>query len=291
MALNEILFKNSFANYRVAKENQRLFLNNSEIVGVQSVRFSSNSPFSSPVYLGMTKNPSLVRGQLVGTMDVDRLLVNSEQLFNYTGSAPITGYCLSSRTPSNSLLGMMIGNGYLTNYSFRYNDGEIPTSTASFVTFSNIGWVTTDDANILNSNSVIPTSDPNYNLKIPARNSVSVSLSEFTTNRVLGIDLSYTANVTPQYSMGKVIPYRVDVMPPAEITIGFRLELGDYQFKNLSQVVENNLVKDINISLSDYRDFSSIASFSYQDMQLISQEQIGSTQNNVIVSLQFKSQV
>ncbi len=150
-----------------------------------------------------------------------------------------TGYIVSSTNSSQNRVHLSFTPAFLTNYSLRYSDGQIPTISTNFACYQSIGSFLQSDSDAINSNAIIPSSTPNYNLLIPGRGSISLSFNEFTTNRVLGFDITCNLNREPLYSVGKIEPYLTRVVNPVLLQGSFQIEIGDYQLVNLQALILN----------------------------------------------------
>lgn len=291
MRKSELIFKNSLVNYKLSKENQRLFLNNDEVMGAQTAQLSINNPRNPVSFLGMSNVNTIINGQPIATVAIQSLLVNSDNLINFTGSNGADGYIVSSQNIFKNRVHIVFRSSYMTNYSLRYSDGQVPTIDSSFSCFDSAGVIRAEDFTTYKTNTGILNSTPNYNWAIPSRGSISLSLAEFTTNRLTSFELNLSMTRNPQYAMGRITPFRVELVTPITVLGNFQFEVGNYQLDNLQTLIENRKAQDVTLTVNDYLNTTNIGTYSFSQLELVGQTYSTAINGNVVASVQYKGYI
>jgi len=292
MARQPMIFKNSLTNYRIGRENKRLFLNNEEIIGAQNVQIDITSPFAPVPHLGMNSASTVLRGNPNGTVIIQSLLVNKDCFVGFTGSVPCTGFLLdSSLTEFFDARGrshISFSPTYMTNYSCRYNDGNIPEITANFTAFESLGMLNWDDITTFINSTGITDSDPSYTLKIPSRSSINLTLDTYNTNRVENFEISIQTNRNPKFRMGYFKPYEVLTVPPINISCSFGFLVGEYEQKNLESLWWNKYTKSLSLTINDHITSELISSYSFSNLDVTAYGLGFNTANDAVLTLQLQ---
>ncbi len=165
---------NEQSKLRLTKNEQILFLNSSRLGGLQSCSFDNNFPYTEIRYMGMQSIPYAYDGNRVGTLGVSKLLGDKDYLWNMTGSG-FNGFLLTSYNNTNQNIGFT--SGYLTNYSFRANLGQIPEIEAQITYFGDFGGLSTLESSGLTRDIYIASQTPTGNFNYMSLGPVQVTAS------------------------------------------------------------------------------------------------------------------
>ena len=77
---------------RIVKENQRLFVDSKEVLGIQDFTFNYNLPIDLTRYLGMESVTFSHSKPVTAEITVNKLLIDSDNFINYTGDSTFSGY-------------------------------------------------------------------------------------------------------------------------------------------------------------------------------------------------------
>ena len=77
-------------SYGLSRDNQRLFINNEEIPGVQSVDFGYSVNGSLIKYLGMNSCDLIPNGPYAGSISISTLLLSDDPFIKYTAQTDVT---------------------------------------------------------------------------------------------------------------------------------------------------------------------------------------------------------
>lgn len=268
----------------LGKEDQRFFINNNEIPGVQNVRAEYANNASLLKYCGISTYKHIPRGMQVGGVSVSQLLLTNDILSNYTGNSGINGYIVKNK--ENKEYNVAFTSGYLTNYSCSYSFGSLPQCGANFIVFGDIGNIST--AETVSDLNLISTGHSSLTLKIPGPGSTTISIDEFSNNRVLAYDLSIAVNRNPIYKIGSRQPVYVQIAPPLEITCNFQVEINDYVLQSLKKYPLQEQVENLSLTVKDFRTEETIQSYVFNNLYLAAEVYETNINGFGAVNVQFK---
>lgn len=271
---------------RITRENQRFFINSTEIPGIQSVDASYDIGFSPIQYLGMSGpvNGTVRRAQ-VANFNVNALLISDDLFINYTGSTGFNGYLLTSKDNITNNFGFT--SGYLNSYSSSYSIGQIPTVTAGIFAYGNAGKINLLDA--ANDFNNIQTSSSNLLLKVPGPGSVSLNMDEFLYNRLNYYSIDINCSKTPYYSIGNRNPTTVDINWPIEVICSFQIELDAYEANSFKDFPFNNNLRNLELTVNDFNTNIQIATYQFNNLVLTAESRKASIDGGLTANLQFKT--
>jgi hypothetical protein len=279
---------------RITKESQRLFISDQEIPGVQNVRGDYTLSAPTLKYIGLRNAEFSLDGPQVGNFGVSTLLISQDFFLKYTGQSGFNGYVLKSKPTlhmigENNVDNFSFNSGYLTSYSSRCSVGEIPQIDVNFNVLGNIGRLSSMESNDINNDlNNISQKNSNIPLKIISPGSITLSLDEINTNRILNYDLSININRNSIYSLGDKKPIKVEINYPIEVNLNFQMEIDRYNVRNLHDFPFNREPKIISININDFNTDENILNYSFNNMLLISEVYNSNVNNNVIVNLSYK---
>jgi len=273
---------------RLRRENQRFFINTQEIFGVQSVNSSFEIQHQPLKHIGQNTSPKLLYpGSQNGDVSVSQILVTNDQFLPFTGESGFNGYILKSYKENSS--NYSFTSGYLTSYSSRCSIGEIPQVDVGIMVLDNLG-------NIASGYSLQTSGDFNtiggltdvFAANIAGYGSISVSLSDFTTNRVLGYNLEIQIPRNVIYRLGRQLPEGVFTNYPLEITCSFDFDRNDYANKELRDFLCSPTTQDLTLTLKNYLSNATIQTFAFNDMKFVGESYKTDTNGNASVTTTYK---
>lgn len=275
------------AHYRTARESQRLFLGTQEILGVQNTDIQYQNGDTVVKYLGMTGIPTEPNEEQIGTAQISTLLVDSDYFLQYTGNSGINGYLLRAR--NDILYNTSFSSGYLSNYSNRCSIGQIPQINANFTVLGNVGSFTNAESSVVSGQFVtIAANSYNPGLRIAGYGSMSLSLDDFSTNRVLSYDLGLSINRKAVYCLGQRTPTHVEIIYPIEVNATFRFEIDNYTLTAMRDYPCSKKVEDLTLTLKSYNTDETIQSYNFNDLTLISEGYSANSDSFVTVMAQYR---
>ncbi len=280
MPENVIIQKN------LPRENQLLFLGTEQLPGVQDVRMDFGPPVAPFNFLGAQSVRHMPQGERIGNVNISTLSISDDILLPFTGNTGTNGYILRERT--NSVDNLSFISGYLTNYSASYSVSQPLQISATFSTYGNIGKLTSFPSHLQNDLNVIAGGQSNRILKIPGPGSISLSLSDFTTNRVLAYDLSISVPRKPIYSFGNSTPDRVEIIWPLEVNCNFDIEVNDYSATTINDFPVNPKNQNLTITVNAFDTNDPITTYQFNDLMLISESHSAAVNGVQMVRLGYQ---
>lgn len=123
-----------FARGDIEFWNNKVYINNTELLGVQNINYSIDSALNNFKYLGMTTSPMIFTNAIVGSLSINKQLWDKDYLWSFTGSSPMNFSLLIDKYDVSQYIGF--NSGYLTNYSINFEIGKIPEISAQISTYA-----------------------------------------------------------------------------------------------------------------------------------------------------------
>ncbi len=271
-------------NRRLGQERQRLFINTSEIPGVQTAKVDYNLTNSPLIYAGSTQTKNLPKGINLPTLSVSTFLISDDLLSPLTGALPFNAYIKQSR--DSHLHTVTCQSGILTNYSAKYRLNQLPEVSFVASIFGEAGNYS--DPITEADNTIIANEVSDAVLKTAGPGCVDINFENFQTNRVLGYDINLNCPRNGIYEIGQtLLPKIILSNSPIEVNCSFQIEIDEY---NMSQARATYIPTDSSLTLT-IRDFFSndvITSYFFQNLILISESYTSSVDNNTLVIANYK---
>lgn len=258
--------------------DQSVYINGSEIKGVQSFDGSWSVPNTPMLAAGYEFVGTEIEGELIGEVSVSRQIVSStDPIPNLIGS-PINGY-------------LLYGANYSRNASFNFNQGYIN----SFQSSCAIGEVATSDFSLtayggIGSGSITDTSYTPITPKVATANSMTLSTSFGDTNAIQSYDFDLSLDVRPVYKMGDMfVPSKFEIQTPLVSKVNFTIFANEYEIKNLYQAIcSTDFIEDLSIILNEKCDGPEITSFSFNGAKLVDSSISSDIGNNLTINLGYE---
>ena len=265
---------------RNAYQDQQVFLNGTEIKGVQSFNGSWSVPNNNMIAAGYESVGSEIEGELVGEVSVSRNIVTGEDPITGMMNGMVSGYLLYGphQTKNKSF---NFNNGYITSYSSSCSIGEIATSDFSLTAYGNIGTGDISNTNYGEINPVIATA-----------NDMTLNTPFGSTNAIQSYSLDFSLETRPIYRIGDMfVPSKYEVGTPITVSTSFDIVANEYEIKNLLDAVcSDEFVENISFSLNEKCSENVIQSFTLDNAKLISSSISATIGDNLSISLEFENQ-
>ena len=202
--------------YRNFYGDQFVFIEGSELKGVQSFDGEWSIPKTNMLAAGYEYVGSEIEGTLEGNVSVNRFVVDS--------SDPITGY-LGSEINGELIYGanqstdksFYFDKGFINSYSSNCSVGQIATANFGLTAYGSIGSTnsTNSQKNLASYSSITP--------KVASSNSMTLNTSFGSTNAIQSYDFNISLDVNPIYKMGSMfLPSKFEIITPILISTKFR---------------------------------------------------------------------
>jgi hypothetical protein len=265
---------------RNAYQDQQVFINGTELKGVQSFDGSWSIPNANMIAAGYEFVGSEIEGELVGEVSVSRNIITGEDPITGLMGDSISGYLLYGphQTKNKSF---NFNNGYITSYSSSCSIGEVASSNFSLTAYGDIGTGNITDTTYDEIDPVIATA-----------NSMTLNTSFGSTNAVQSYSFDLSLETKPIYKMGDMfVPSKFEVSTPISVSTSFEIVANEYEVKNLiDSICSNDFVENISFSLNEKCNSNPIRSFTLNNAKLVNSSITAGIGNNLSISLGFENQ-
>lgn len=150
---------NEFAKGDIEFWNNKVFINNTELLGTQNINYSIDSTLNNYRYLGMTNSPMIFTNAIIGSLNISKQIWDKDYLWSFTGTSGFNFSLIIDKNDLTQYIGF--NSGYLTNYSLNFEIGKIPEVSAQISAFGYNGNLQVNDFSDLadNINKIRLTSD------------------------------------------------------------------------------------------------------------------------------------
>jgi len=210
----------------------RFFISGQELSGIDSINLSYSNQSSTIKPLGYSNGITVSNADSQKTISISKYLIYQDPLLNYTGNLNMSG----SIHYQNSSYGFK--SGYLTEYLVNCAVGAVPKVTTNFVIFDN-----------LTSGYSASGSKSHPIINIPSQGSIILSCDNAISNRVVGFDYSIKKTSKPLYTIGSILPAKIEFLPPLEYTATVQVEIDDAFMQNSQYFLTNKQNKTVSISI------------------------------------------
>lgn len=258
--------------------DQSVYINGSEIKGVQSFDGSWSVPNTPMLAAGYEYVGSEIEGELVGEVSVSRQIIsNTDPIPNLIGSS-INGYLLYGANYSRNA-SFNFSQGYIKSFSSSCSIGEVATSDFSITAYGGIG-----------SGAITNTSYTPITPKVATANSMTLNTSFGSTNAIQSYDFDLALSIKPIYKMGDMfVPSDFDIETPITSRINFNLFANEYEIKNLlDSLCSDDFIENLSIALNEDCDGPEITSFNFDNAKLIDSSISSSIGDNLSISLGYE---
>lgn len=278
---------NLISNYVIKREEQHFFINNTEVPGIQNLDIEYTQAVAPLKHIGCGGQYfALPAGRFGGQASVTSLLISNDPFINLTGNSGVNGYIV--KTYGNTTQNFSFVSGYMSSYTVNCSIGQVPQINASFDVFGEIGKVDSSDADRISSDfSAINAYVPNLPLKIAASNSISLNISDFSTNRVQSFNLGITCARNPVYILGNRYPARVEIEYPMQVSLDFAMDLNDYNARKASLFPLRDTKNGVSVIFNDIQNNQPILSFAFTGMTFAGEAQRSNVNNSVSVVTKY----
>lgn len=259
-------------------QDYSVYINGTEIKGVQSFNGGWTVPNTQMSAAGYEFVGTEIEGELVGDLSVSRSII--------TGIDPVTGM-LGSSISGHFIYGahesrnrsFNFTEGYITSYDSSCSIGGIAESSFSVTAYGDIGTGVTPS-----------TTYEEITPNVATANSMTLNTSFGSTNAIQSYSLSFSLDVSPKYKIGSMFrPSSFDIASPILVTLDFEVLANEYEIKNLlDSICSNDFEEDISFSLNEKCSNTPIASYELSGAKLTSSNISATIGDNLSLSLGFE---
>lgn len=260
---------------RIVKENQQLFINSKEVVGIQDINFNYNLPIEQIRYLGMESVIFANNGPVLAEMNISKLMIDLDDFIQLTGDNTFSGHLQYK----DKYFGF--NSGILDNYNISCSINELVTLDARFSMLGDFGSGIQKNDNIYSKN---PYKILNYS-------DIEISLNDFQFNRLQSFNMTVDNARNIIYKLGNSYPEQIISNSPVEVNLSFSIKADEYQVKNIRNLICNYDVNSLNIIFKQFEDpfGSSVLTYSFNEILFLGESYSANIDGSVDVNLNYKA--
>ena len=285
---------------RITRGEQRFFLNETEVNGVQNVQIGYNLGGAPTKFLGglgagvSPPHPSATHpvGGVDASASVDMLMMNvgDDPFYQFTGNRGFDGYILKDSparrgdaAKGDAAHNFSFKSGYLTAYSTSWSLGTLPQIRADIQIFNKAGRMHMDDIP-----DAIVGQDQTSARAIPDPGAVDITLmDDLSSNRLVSYSVNISCQRNPKFFLGSRYASFVDLMSPLVVTCDFQIEIDDYLAHNVDAYPCNTVKKDLTINIKEQKSDNLLRTYGFPNLQLSSENYQVGVNGNAVVNAKY----
>lgn len=275
---------------RIKGEDRSVFLNTGKLM-VDSISIQNNFGSTTNRYIGIgIKNEHQIpNSEQFSDVSLNGYLIDSDPFIQHTGQQPVNIFILKDKNAPNNNFCLI--SGYLTSYSAQFGINQIPQISTSFKFYKNSGPINMNALDNISSGQLNNISNNTYaevpsGLEIPYGSSLSLTLDEYSSNRVQEFNINLNINRTPVYNIGTRYPRRVDLLYPIEARCSFSFESGPFSGINLTGFPQTRNTQTISLTVNGQTG-ELITNYSFPNMALVNESITQTIDNNQLVTREY----
>ena len=271
---------------RITRGEQRFFLNETEVNGVQSVQIGYRLGGQQTKFLGgvagVDNHPV---GGVEASARVDMIMMNAgdDPFYQFTGDQGFNGYILKGKTSEQPNYNFSFQSGYLSSYSTSWSVGSLPQISANIDVFSEAGRLHLDEI----PTSIIDTTQTSSK-SIPDPGTVDISLmDDLSSNRLMSYSIDVACDREPMFFLGSRYASFVNLISPVVINCSFEIAVDDYVAGRVSQYPCDTTKRDLIINIKEHNTDNVLRTYNFPDLQLSAENYQVGVQGNAVVSSNY----
>lgn len=255
--------------------NQNIFVNNEFVSGVSSLNFSYDTVFLPSLAIDDSGLNFINTQPIRGNLSLELLGNSNDPFINYTGNRLFSGRIEYGDKYFN------FSSGALTRYAIRYTDGSPISTSISATLYGEVANITGDYTPI----------NRFYDLPIYNYHYIDLDLDEILENRTNLFEISIRCERAEKYEIGDFLPSTIQLIYPIEISFNFDFEIDKYKFSNIRSLIQNTILKNLNIKLRDMETNSIKRIFNFNNLILNNQGLTLSSTENAVVNMSYSTMI
>lgn len=275
------------SNYKISLGDQLFFINSNPVAGVQSIQYNMATNVSNLQYLGQKKYNSYANGIQGGSVNIDQVVISDDIFYPMTGASGCNGYVILNVNDTSK--NYSFASGYMSSYSVRGSIGSPIQISVGFDIFGPIGTLSNSDhAQISNDFTNISSHsyvDPDMKFAHPQY--TSITTNKISDNRLQDFQINLTIPRSPTFYLGNTEPSHVERNGPITVDCSFQYEIDNYTMMKSKTNSVNRSFDDISIALKT-KSGSTIQTYTFNDIELISEDFSSANNGNASVSSKYQ---
>ncbi len=278
---------------RITRGEQRFFLNETEVNGVQSAQIGYNLGGQPTKFLGGLAG---VDNHPVGGVDasarVDMLMMNvgDDPFYEFTGNRGFDGYIIKDSpdkrgdaAKGNASYNFSFKSGYLSSYSTSWALGTLPQISADIQIFNKAGRLHMDDM----PDAIIGVNQTSARA-IPDPGAVDITLmDDLRSNRLMSYSVNVSCQRNPKFFIGSRYASFIDLVSPVVVSCDFQIEVDDYLAYNVDSYPCDTIKKDLTINIREKSTDNLLRTYAFPNLQLSSENYQVGVGGNAIVNAKY----
>ena len=246
------------------------YIGGQKVVGLEdlNIAYSNSSKVLNP--LGFERGIMLSNAPTEQKVSLSRHLTFSDPILGYTGGALMSG----SIHYGANVYGFK--SGILDEYMVNCAVGTIPKVGTNFTVY---------DEMVVDANASGSTATPS--IYIPDQGSISIVCDNYTTNRVVGFDLTISRSNMPIYKIGDKLPSEIVSTLPLSYSATVQIDVDDAVLANAWNFLENKSDKQVSLTVKSKDKTQTILSLNLPNPSLVSESLSSNADGGVKLVLNY----
>jgi len=224
---------------RIVKQNQKLYINNTGIVGIQNFEASYEVPVEIVKSLGMDSVTYQNNNNIISQISINKLFIDNDPfiyLMDYD-------YTFNGHVQYKDKY-FAFNSGVVSSYNLSCQIGQIPQLNVQIDALGDFG---SGIAKASQNSLIQPQID------LTDYSNIDISLDDFSFNRLQNFSINISSEKNIIYKIGSSYPIDIKIIPPLVVDIEFSIKLNDYQVKNVRDAICKFKVDEFNIIFNKFK--------------------------------------
>lgn len=224
---------------RTIRKDQKVYINNIEIVGIQDFNANYDAPIEMVKSLGMEAISYYNNNNILAEISINKLLIDKDPFINFIDDNKTFSGHVDYKNKY-----FAFNSGILTNYRLGCTVNQIPQLSVTLNALGEFGA----DVSKPNKDSLEKSE-----VNITDYSNIEIDLDDFQFNRIQSFNLNINSNKNIIYSIGNSYPTHIEVIPPIIFELEFGIKLDDYKIKNIRDLLCKYKVDFFNIKFNKFK--------------------------------------
>jgi hypothetical protein len=261
---------------RISKQNQRVFINNTGIVGIQDFSANYSAPIDLIKSLGMESVTYHNNANISANLTINKLLIDNDPFINLIDyDKTFSGY-IDYKDKY-----FAFNSGIVNSYNLSCSIGEIPKLSVEVITLGEFG------SGVLKA---APASLETPPIDITDYSNIEITLDDFQFNRLQNFSLNISADKNVIYSIGNAYPIEVKIIPPIIVELEFTIKADEYEIKNIRDLVCKYKVDNFEIKFNKFKNPNiELFKFVFNEALFMGESFGGSASNSSEITIRYNA--
>lgn len=260
---------------RTIRQDQKVYINNSQIVGIQEFNADYDSPIEIVKTLGMEAVSYYNNNNILAEISINKLLIDNDPFINFVDYDQVFSGHVEYKDKY-----FAFNSGILNNYRLNCSVNEIPRLSVTLNALGEFG----SGVNKPNKDSLIKP-----NIDITDYADIEIDLDDFKFNRLQSIDLNINSEKNIIYTLGSSYPKEIKIIPPIVVDLQFTVKADDYNFKNTRDLICKYKVDSFSIKFNKFKDPSSeLFNFTFNQAIFMGETFEGSVDSSANIIIKYQ---